>query len=56
VTLNISSKPTRHEHVAQERSNERKTEAKQIGRLLAVLSKKLGPAVDQPEPHSTQVQ
>jgi len=39
------SKSARHERSAQERVNERKSEEKQIERLLAVLAKKLGPSV-----------
>jgi hypothetical protein len=48
VTLYLRSKPIRHESGAQERSNDRKAEAKQDGRLLAILSKKLVPAIDRP--------
>ena len=40
------SKSARHESSAQERCNERKSEEKQVERLLAVLAKKLGPAPD----------
>jgi hypothetical protein len=38
------SKSARHESSAQERSNERKSEEKQVERLLAALTKKLGPS------------
>jgi hypothetical protein len=38
------SKSARHERSAQERFDERKSEAKQVERLLAVLAKKLGPS------------
>jgi len=38
------SKSARHEQSAQERFNERKSEEKQVERLLAVLARKLGPS------------
>ena len=40
------SKSARHESNAKERVNERKSEEKQVERLLAVLAKKLGPTPD----------
>jgi hypothetical protein len=40
----VPSKPTRYESGAQERRNEQKAEEKQVERLLATLSKKLGPS------------
>lgn len=40
------SKSARHERSARERCNERKSEEKQVERLLAVLAKKLGPTPD----------
>jgi hypothetical protein len=41
------SKSARHESSAQERFSERKSEEKQVERLLALLAKKLGPSVVQ---------
>ena len=44
MTARPPSKSARHECSAQERFNERKSEEKQVERLLAVLAKKLGPS------------
>jgi hypothetical protein len=51
----LPSKPTRYESSAQERHNEQKAEEKQVERLLATLSKKLGPLGEPRKPSSARV-
>ncbi len=53
MTLSQHSKFTRYETSAQERTNERKAEEKQVERLLALLAKKLGTTDKGRKPYSS---